>query len=304
MAYKQDEINNITKEYPLYNNKFVVANINLFKVINNFELNSFNEELIKNVLEIYDDYIRVLYEFPKYINRILKNLKTTEIVDNNTLEHENINLLIEYMETKHSYTVDYLLKKFINVKNPLDVKAILKCHEILMRGTNNSNFKEGFRKDNTAFIKFTDQNNNSYAKFFPISYDEINEAIHLFLKYYNKQIEKDEDVFLIPIISQLLLSSLQVFYDGNTRLARTLTNVKIYELSKDLKNYNINSPVLFYSRQIMPYRSEYRDLIYQFVLNPSNETINNWIKFHLYRIMDQLFYTEDSLTLIRAKEKI
>jgi len=298
MAYTKQQLDYLTDNSLLFNNKLVIADINLFNNVYDFNLSDFNKSLIEDVLKMYFDYLKILNQYSSsYLKNILKTLKLSEIIDNHSNQSENIDLLKKYMEFNNGYTIDYLLNN--SESNNLDNNILLKSHEILMQGTNNSNFTTGFRNNNNAFVRFLDNNGNNVIRYFPLAYDEIPKVLPLLYEYYNKPSDNLEDIFIVPLIVHLLIASFQFFNDGNTRLARTISQVKIFQLTNALTEYKLMSPALYYSKQLIPYIDQYRDLIYNFVLNPNNDNINNWLKFNLYRIMDQLYYYENNMALIR-----
>lgn len=301
MAYSKLDIENIMKNAILFDNKLVIANSQLFDSIQEVELTDEVKRLIDCVNEMYNDYIQSLKQFDeKDLLLIFQAFKQNEIVDNHAIERENPFLLREYMQTRHGYAIDYLIKKLFKEKNTLNSSILTKTHEILIRGTSNSNQILGYRKNNQAYVSFI-KNGITCVRYFPISYDEINDVLPLIFDYFNAPLTKESDLFVIPILIHLILAALQLFYDGNTRLARTLAHLKLFLLDNELSTLPVTQPILYYSKQIFPYFDQYRDLIYQFVLNHDNESLNNWIKFNLYRIMDQLYLNDNSLNLVRKK---
>lgn len=301
MAYTETQLNFLLSNSLLYDEKLVIADAKLFESINNFYLIDNVKTLLNCTLDMYFEYLEHVNSFSNTQQMtILKALKQTEIIDNHCVERENVYLLREYMETRHGYAVDYLSNNLIKLNKDLNNNLLLKSHEILMRGTNNSCSLEGFRKDNKTCVRFI-KNNINIIRFLPISYDEIVNILPLFYDFFNNKGSKPEDIFIIPFLSQLLLATFQLFYDGNTRLSRTLSHVKILDITNHFSDFDFSTPALYYSKQILPYIDKYRDLIYKFVSNPINNNLNEWIKFNLYRVMDQIYYNENNLDLIRKR---
>ena len=230
----------------------------------------------------------------------------SEIIDNHVLERENVNFLRIYNETHHSTVIRYLVRKLLKENTPLNDAIIKKAHEILMRGTSNENtINEGFRTNNHHYVGYI-EDNKPVINYFPISYDDIKESTLLVCKYFNTPIKDEEELFIKPFIMHGLIAVLQVFEDGNTRLARCFQHITLQDLTnKTISNnlFELPLPAIYFSKNYVPYRKEYRELLASIALNPNNEAWNEWISFNLHRMQDRIFANEESLALLKRKKK-
>ena len=168
-----------------------------------------------------------------------------------------------------------------------------------MRGTSNENeILIGYRKNNNFYVGYT-ENNTRVALYYPISYDEIKQAMTILFSYYDKEISNTEEIFIKPFIIHGLLAALQIFEDGNTRFARTIQHVNLFSLTQQNLDDSLELPSIYFSKTYIPYRNEYRHLISQIAINPSHENWNNWIAFNLKRLQDQIFFNEENLKRTR-----
>ena len=150
----------------------------------------------------------------------------TETIDNHSLEREDINLLRDYYENHHSTAIRYLAKKLMNEK--------------LMRGTSNESIVySGYRDNNKYFVGYV-EDGQKIINFLPICHEEIKEAMQAFINYYESTITEEFDLLAKPFIIHGLLATMQVFEDGNTRLARTLQHIKLQTLTNELFTHEYN----------------------------------------------------------------
>ena len=124
-----------------------------------------------------------------------------------------------------------------------------------------------------------------------------------FFQYYNESDNCKQNIFFKSFLIHGIIAALQVFDDGNTRLARLLQNTNIYKQTKDLIDNNLNSPALYVTRAYYPQRNEYRSLIRNMAIEPNNENINNWIKFNLRRTEDTLYCNNEKVEKVKLLKK-
>lgn len=284
-----------------------IVDVRLFDYIDDIKLNNDVERLMNFTKELYLEYIEEILKYNKETQEtILKALMNSEIIDNHGLERENVNFLRIYNETHHSTAIRYLVRKLLKENILLNDAIIKKAHEILMRGTSNGNtINEGFRTNNHHYVGYI-EDNKPVINYFPISHDDIKESINLLCKYFNTPITHEEELFIKPFIMHGLIAVLQVFEDGNTRLARCFQHITLQDLTnKTIGNdlFELPLPAIYFSKNYVPYRKEYRELLASIALNPNNEAWNEWISFNLHRMQDRIFANEDSLTLLKRKKK-
>lgn len=285
-----------------------IVDISLFDNIDNIKLSDKTKKDIEFTKEIYIDYLKDLEEFKETDReKILKALMNTETIDNHSLEREDINLLRDYYENHHSTAIRYLIKKLMNENQPLNENIIKKAHEILMRGTSNESIVcSGYRDNNKYFVGYV-EDGQKIINFLPICHEEIKEAMQAFINYYESTITEEFDLLAKPFIIHGLLATMQVFEDGNTRLARTLQHIKLQTLTNELftHEYNLspfNLPAIYFSKNYIPFRYEYRKLIEDLALIHDDDEWNKWIEFNLYRMQERIFATDNSLILLKRKK--
>ena len=284
-----------------------IVDVRLFDYIDDLKLRSDVERQMNFTKELYIEYIEDILKYSKETQEsILKALMNSEIIDNHVLERENVNFLRIYNETHHSTVIRYLVRKLLKENTPLNDAIIKKAHEILMRGTSNGNtINEGFRTNNHHYVGYI-EDNKPVINYFPISYDDIKESTLLVCKYFNTPIKDEEELFIKPFIMHGLIAILQVFEDGNTRLARCFQHITLQDLTnKTISNnlFELPLPAIYFSKNYVPYRKEYRELLASIALNPNNEAWNEWISFNLHRMQDRIFANEESLALLKRKKK-
>ena len=307
MAYTEEDLNNLGIT-DLQSARKKVVDVTIFDKIDSISLSDKTKRDIDFTKEIYVEYLQYLEEFKENSReKILKALMNTETIDNHSLERENINLLLDYNETHHSTAIRYLTRKLITEGQQLNEHIIKKAHEILMRGTSNEpDVISGYRDSNKQYVGYAD-NGEIIINFLPISYEEIKKAMQYFFTYYDAEITNEFELFTKPFIVHGLLAALQVFEDGNTRMARTLQHIKLHTLTNKLVALEnnltpLNLPAIYFSKNYIPYRYEYRELIQELALYHDNEKWNKWIEFNLHRMQERIFATDNSLILLNRKK--
>lgn len=277
-----------------------IADIRIFDYIDDIVLDDKTLGQLEYTLEVYQEYLDFLQTFSKTnLEKILKGLRNTEVIDNHVVERENYDWLINYQETHHSTAINYLIRKLFTEGEELSPAILSKSHEILMRGTSNEDdILLKFRKNNHHYVGYQ-ENGNKIIEFLPISYDEIKLALQLFCDYYNQEENDTNLAYVKPFVIHGLLAALQVFEDGNTRVARSIQHIKMFQVTRDLFQFPLNLPALYFSKTYIPYRKEYRDMICQIALNPSIQNWNEWIAFNLRKVQDQIYFNENNLKRTR-----
>lgn len=301
MAYTKTQLNSLGF-FDLNLARKKIVNISLFDYIDDIPLSDKAKRAIDYTYDLYLDYLNEFWQFSDIEQfQILKTLMTTEVIDNHVVEKENIDLLKTYNETHHSNAIRYLLKKLKIEDGYLTDHIVKKAHEILMRGTSNEDVVlSGYRNNNNYYVGYLN-NGEKVILYLPISYDEIDQAMKLFFDYYNEASYDLSELFVKPFIIHGLLAVLQVFEDGNTRLARSIQHVKLLITTNQLINPDLSSPAIYFSKAYIPYREEYRKLIADIACNPNWQAWENWIMFNLHRLQDQIFANEIPFSRIRKK---
>lgn len=272
----------------------------IFDYIDDLVLDDRTINQLEFTLELYQEYLKFLQTFSKTnLEKILKGLRNTEVIDNHIVERENYNWLIAYQETHHSTVINYLIKKLLTDQEVLNPTILAKSHEILMRGTSNEdNILQKFRRNNQHFVGYH-ENEKNVIMFLPVSYDEIKLSLQLFCDYFNQTESNMNIAYVKPFIIHGLLAALQFFEDGNTRVARSMQHIKIFQITREIFQVPFNLPALYFSKTYIPYRKEYRDMICKIAIEPSMTTWNQWILFNLRKVQDQIYFNENNLERIR-----
>ncbi len=301
MPYIKTELLNLgVKAEDLFAIREKIVDVRLFDYVDDIKLDDNTKGQLEYTIELFQEYLNLLQSFNKTtLEKILKALRNTEVIDNHVVERENYNWLISYQENHHSTAINYLIKKLFVESEPLNPYILSKSHEILMRGTSNEDeISLKFRKSNNHFVGYQ-ENGENIIEFLPISYDEIKLSLILFCDYYN-QTEHDLNIaFIKPFIIHGLLASLQLFEDGNTRVARSMQHIKMFQITRDLFQANFTLPAIYFSKTYIPYRKEYRDFISKIASNPTTNVWNEWIRFNLRKLQDQLYCNDEVLKRTR-----
>ena len=278
-----------------------IAGLNVFDNILDIKLNEANQDKKEYTLELYRDFLEKLKTFNKTTrDKLLVKFRNEEVLDNHVLEQENYEELLDYSESHSSTAYNYFYRKLFLENKPLTERTISKGYEILMRGTSNEKeISNNFRKNNNYAVSYFDDDGSQVIQFLPISYDEIDWALAYLTSYFNIPETSEEELFIKPFILHGIIATLQMFEDGNTRFARTLQHLKLFMISHKMVDNEFVRPALYFSKTYLPYRKTYRDLIVKLAINPNNEMWNEWIKFNLNRVQDQLFMNEQKLELVK-----
>lgn len=273
--------------------KYPIAGLNLLNHLETIEIFDTTKDHIEYTMELYKNYLTNIQKIPEnYKIKFLETLKAAEIMDNQKLEAENSFLISLYMTVMGTNSIDEMIK--LN-NEKITSKKIIEIQSLLLQGTT-SNKKEitGYRKNNRSYVG-TIKNGIRNIQYFPINYTEIEEAVNKFIIYYNKATTKEEDIFIKPFIIHGIMSALQLFEDGNTRLSRLFQHIKLWEMTNEKLKCNLPLPAIYISRSYYPYRTEYREKIKNIVVNDNIDSWNDWFNFNLNRLEDQLFYIDTNL---------
>ena len=267
--------------------KYPVVTLELFDKI--YDLNLDDEVLEKEqeIKDKYNQYIKELLNMkPGDRRKFLKIIKAIEIRDNQYLEDGNRFLVEYYQESRKVNSIDYLIR---HGKESLDTNRLIKAHKILFDGCLNGTNRIYRRLDNTNYVGRIDEDGERIISYFPIDARDIDKATSEFLHFYNSKYF-DEHLLLKPQIIHGLIATAQIFEDGNTRLARTLKNVKLYDLTTLEYPYELENPVIYGTSSYFKHRDEYRDLIKDIADRNDDEVWNNWFRFNLKRFDESLMH--------------
>lgn len=274
---------------------YPVANLELFKTIENLDISDFCFEREAEIADKYITYLDKIYSMPKDIQKkYLDSIKIQEIMDTELYDLEDSYLYALYMAAQNESAMDYLLSERKSISSFINKEKIIKAHKKLLAETNSKRFaKKDYRTDNEAFVA-RKKNGEVLISYFSIDYRDIEKAIKHLICYYNGDAH-NKLTLIKPIIIHGLVGAIQMFDDGNARLGKMLQNVKTFELTNKNLGISLESPALYNSRSYADYRSQYREKLGNIVIHEGNESWNSWINFNLNRIEDQLYYASSKL---------
>lgn len=258
----------------------------------NIVLDSYNKEHLKESLEEYEKYLNELLKI-SYNDRIvfLNTLKRQELINNQEMNCEDSFLAELDSEYYGNDSIEFMTNILLDTNN-FSKEKIRKIHRILMRNTKDDYPENRLYRQEEAFIgaKYNDKVVVSYI---PPSPGEINCYMRTLIKYLNHNNKEEENILLKPIVAHAYVAALQPFANGNTRLARLLQYGEIFKLSRDVLDIRLEKPALYFSKTYLLSGIDYRENIKELV---DTKEWNQWIKYNLYKIDDQLYYNGNELT--------
>ncbi len=269
-----------------------VANLKIFDAINNLKFSDYVLDHEQYTMTMYKQYFSNVKSMSSEEEKaFLKIIKYAEIIDNQSFEYEDAFISALYLEQVGENCIDYLLQ---NSTSTLSRDCFIKGHKILLRGTKNQKYANNdYRVNNDSFV-CKNVNGKIKITYFSIPYTDINEAINNIVKFYNSDCY-DEHIFLKSQIIHALVACLQIFDDGNTRYARILQNMKLYQLTRNNFDNIIDTPILYGTKSYFPYRDKYRNLICNIVVDPNQDNWDKWFEFNLNRVEDQMYFLDDKI---------
>ena len=291
-----EEVNKIISE-----GKVPIVDLNIFNYLDQLQASESLKGKIEYTMEIYEDLINQIKNLPPELKlKYLLTLKNADVIDNQVLEKEDSFLISLAQSMNPMSALDIAISHY---GKEYTKEEFIYLHDFLLEGTS-SNDKKGLREDNLKFVGTWDGNEKN-IQYFPILSDDIDKALTKLLNYYNSNIdntEKEYDAVLKPIIYHGLIAALQLFKDGNTRLARVIQHVELWGMLNNMVDKGIEMPIIYATRQYFPFRNQYRQLIKDIVVQNSEEAWNEWFNFNLRRIQDNIYKNEENIEI--AKQRI
>lgn len=280
--------------------KYKVVDLSLFKSLDHFTMDDAIVGEYEFTIDLYRNYLNILQQLePKLRTVFLSTLKSADIMDNQSLEKEDSFLLSLYRQVQKNYAIDYLIRE-MKKYNRITPDILKNTHGILLEGTSGANCDNyQFRSNNRKFVGTVTGNQRNIA-YFPIRQEQIEEAVNILCECQNSKEYSNHDDLVKPIILHGLIATLQLFDDGNTRMARLMQHVSIYEATCKNQKDIFDKPTLYATRTYFPYRGIYRSMITNLAINPDKEAWNSWIKFNLRRIQDQIFVNEERVKKVKV----
>ena len=297
----KEELQKLDEEIQRYieNGTYPAANQDIIKKIADCKLNDKVKDENKYIMESYYEQLDKLLKLDyKLLKQYLAVLKNADIKDNQCLEKVDSFLLSLHLQSERKHAVDEVLKA-----DYLNHDILLKTHGLLLKGTPSSEFDNyHYRKNNRKFVGSWEGGKRN-IQYLPLDYHDIDQTMDLFFEYYNEEETNKDNLFIKPFAIHGMIAALQVFEDGNTRLARLLQHTKLYKLTNQFNNYDIPNPILYVTRAYYPHRNKYRSLIKDMVVDANDDTINDWMLFNLRRLEETLWKNDENINRIKLLKR-
>jgi len=294
-----------------------MATLGIFDRVKDIKISDSVKYDCEYTIELYKEYLIALKylqdkeEMPtREREAYLKQMKEADIKVNQTTERENEYLIEIYRMLSKDSVLDKLIRK--NGKN-ITTKELKKYHHLLLKGTScDEGETEYIRKNNDAFVGNYNIDGSKNIHYMPVDYKDIPQALKLLRDYYNGNgITKEEEILIRPFLLHAIVACLQMFTDGNTRLARVLQHAKIWTYTND-HNYlllaeedrlNLSMPALYLTGPYYASRGQYREIIKDLVVIDSDKAWNKWLEFNLYKTQEALFKQTNDLNTLKREIK-
>lgn len=282
--------------------QYPIVDLTIFDYLDQLQASESLKGKIEYTMEIYQDLIKQIKDLPPELKlKYLLALKKSDVKNNQELEEEDPFLIALHQEIDPMSALDIAISHYGQEYTKED---FIYLHDFLLEGTS-SNDEKGLRKDNLKFVGSW-ENDEKIIQYFPIISDDIEKALTKFLNFYNSNIdntEKEYDAVLKPIIYHGLIAALQLFKDGNTRLARVVQHVELWGMLNNIVDKGIEMPIIYATRQYFPFRKQYRELIKNIAIQNSEEAWNEWFNFNLHRIQDSIYKNEENIEIAKKRIK-
>ncbi len=271
------------------------VNIDIIDDMMKFNLSKDNALYIKHVLNQYKVYLNSLKLLGNNELSFLKELRRQESINNQIVE--GIEPFLIQMYYNSNFPSATILANSKKIKNSTaTINDLYDIHYILLKGLKKANESFQYKRLHNNYFVGTTNYNITEIDYYALDIDYIDLALEFLLEIYNMtKIEIESDIFIQPIILEILVSALQCFPDGNTRLARILKTTQIWNLTNNNLKFNTKIPSLYTSEaiQILNKRSNMRQLINILAINPNEETFNEYINDSLEIIDEQIMLNQN-----------
>lgn len=279
----------------------------LDKVLYNIKLKENVKDHMLYTLEEYKNYLESLKEIEKNDPQLAKSffrlLKINELKASQQMESED-SFLIDIglgpiLDGSEKSSIDIVTKYILKDKG-LNNERLEKIHRIILRGTSDDkekNYKIRTSKEDTYISEIS--NGIERTLYVAPKSEEVNSYLNYLYVFLDNNSNNELDVFLTPYLAHFYISALQPFNNGNTRLARLIQYGDIFKVSRKLLDYNLKQPALFLSKNYQLNCGNYRKMIADIVLDPSDENFNKWVNYNLNMTDEQLFCLSNDIEKIK-----
>ena len=284
----------------------------LFKSVFSLELTPKTKSEILYTKEEYLEFINILGKLKPKNYKILENtLKDDEILYSHSMEADKdaTKRLVESMvdPTIRKDSIKYITNKRLK-QGMITIFNIKQLHSILMTGISvDKDGNKNFRKNDDVFVGYY-ENNEKVVQYLPPKSENIVLFMKEILALINdpEPMRMEEYLFVHPIVIHALIAIVQPFDDGNTRTSRVINYSMILDYTNKLYQKSFNLPIIYLSRSYSAFREQYRSLIANLAIEPSNENWNKWIDFNMFMIQTYFNYVKEIIynnNLIKSEDK-
>ena len=262
---------------------YPVASIDMFDEIESLKMDSgllLHLEYTQDLLNMYLEDVKSLEGFRPGMLEFLKAIRYADMIDNQGLEKQNMLMTLFYSQIPRETAMGRLIK-LVKSEKQLTGRDLFSLNNTLLYGTL-SEGDSAIRKSNSKFVgRFV--NGERIVDYFPIDYKDVKVASVRMANLYNKRLSGElfDNVFFQPFLIHGLMGALQLFNDGNTRMARIMQHALIWQLINERMNYNFEMPPIYTTKSYYPHRVTYREKISHLVTSGDNEAWNDWFDFNL-----------------------
>ena len=277
---------------------YSVVDLGDVEKINDIKVSKNTMEYLNETLDIYKKYLALIESLPERMkNAFLETLKRNELKHNQKAEHENMFLIELHKTLDQTNSIDLGISK---LSSKITSKDLEELHDKIMDGTDEEGKNFGYRKKDDKVVEGLESGSRD-IHFIPIRKNDIDKAIDMVCDFINSQATNEEEIFLKPFTAHAIIAMLQAFPDGNTRLARLIHHLKIWQLSRKFNLTNINLPAIYRSKSFFMMRKNYRENIRKIVIEKTDDAWNRWYNFSLDAVNEQLNYGMYNLTELRRR---
>lgn len=271
----------------------------LLERVNEIKLNDNNKYFLEDIKKAYEKYLDEILSFdPKLLKYFLTTIKQAEILNNQETEQESSLLISLYINMHRVNSLNKIIQIY-NKKETLDKKDLLLIHKVLMTGTESDTKNYKFRQNDTKFVGSFNPDGTKRIDYMPIEHSKIEENIEGVLAFLNDN--NIDNVFINPFIVHGIISVMQPFDDGNTRLSRLIQHAKIWKNTNQLYSTKFELPTLYLSKNYLLTRGHYRDLITNLAVEKNNDAWNKWFTYNLDMVDEQLYYLNNNIKKLKMK---
>ena len=247
------------------------------KVLNHLE--ETNKEFDKYLKKLakYDDYSVIHY----WIDSLAKEYQSSQAIENKYINYSGFNNDLFFDRLPMSHARIKRIHKFIN--NSEDIESYRNIgHEIKV----------------SSYDSYTGEEKVYWNG---VESKDLRKFMDDFLKIYktNSLSVIDSNPFLKSALVCLLFIRIHPFTDGNGRTGRMLYNIKFTEMINKIYGSKLKLCPLNISHGILMHKKTYAnklDNIYFDLEHDSNDEINDWFDFILYRADDAIFFNNQKIS--------